>query len=407
MTELRSVHFESLDALRANAAAWDDLWLRSDVTLPSLRAELLAQWVEQFMPTHRFHAIAIEADGRLMAALPLVERRVGRTISAGTLPSNEWSAGGDLLLDPTVRQAFEPVPKNVGWDKPAKSHQETVPRPTQISAPPVLDALAGAIRKLPWPLLWLDEATLDAPRWQQFAIALQQSHATVAQHPRWRVGRVPIVGDWSAYKSRWSRKHRQKMAWAARRLAQQGEVRLALHSHLTPDQVPTQLRRAFELEDHGWKGTAKTSVLQSPGMADFFLRQAEQAAQWGQLELAFLECGQQTVAFAYGLSAKSVFHSLKVSYDPQFAELSPGQLLRYYLLERFFTEPGRRSLDFQGLMTEAHAAWLPETYTIGRFAAATKPVGRLAVAAYRTLGPCLRAVKRSLRPTERSKEARP
>jgi CelD/BcsL family acetyltransferase involved in cellulose biosynthesis len=377
VTQLRFVHYESLAALRANAVAWDDLWLRSDATLPSLRAELLAQWVEQFARSERFHAIGIEAEGRLLAALPLVGRRIGRFLNAGAMPSNEWSASGELLYDSGDSDA-------------------------------VLDALTAAIREVSWPLLWLDEAVLDAPRWQQLRAATLRARMTVANHPRWCVGRVAIAGDWPGYKANWSRKHRQKMAWAARRLARQGEVRLVVHSQLASNDVAAKMRQAFELEDRGWKGAAGTSVLQSPGMADFFIRQAEQAARWGQLELVFLECGSRTVAFSYGLSAKGVFHSIKVGYDPEFAEAVPGQLLRYYLLERLFAEPGRKALDFQGPMTEAHAVWLPETYTIGRMAVAPGPLpGRLAVWAYRALGPCLRRFRRSRCLTEQSGEGRP
>ncbi len=136
MTQLRIVHFDSLAALRDNAAAWDDLWQRSDVTLPSLRAELLAQWVEQFAAPERFHAIAVADDSRLSAALPLVERKVARWLPAAAMPCSEWSSSGDLLLDPTA------------------------------DADAVLDELAGGIGQSPWPLLWLDEAVLDAPRWR-------------------------------------------------------------------------------------------------------------------------------------------------------------------------------------------------------------------------------------------------
>jgi hypothetical protein len=48
VTDLAVRHLVSLDALAAQAGAWDDLWLRSEVTLPSLRAAMLAQWVEHF-----------------------------------------------------------------------------------------------------------------------------------------------------------------------------------------------------------------------------------------------------------------------------------------------------------------------------------------------------------------------
>jgi hypothetical protein len=330
---------------------------------------LLAQWVEHFARPDDFHALAVEAQGRLVAALPLVRRKIARLLNAGTMPCNEWSASGDLLLDSSVEQAFLPAPGQ-----------------TIMSIPPVLDALAAAIREMPWPLLWLDEAVLSAPRWRALQAALLRAGMTVAEHPRWQVGRVEIDHDWPGYKARWSRKHRQKMAWSLRRLTARGKIRLAVFSHLAPAEVAVTMGQCFEIEDRGWKGAAGTSMLRRPGIAEFFTRQAELAARQDQLELALLHCGDRPAAFCYGLSAKGVFHSVKTSYDPEFARESPGQVLRYCLLERFFAEPERRAMDFQGEMTDAHAAWLPHCYTVGRLAIAPRRLsGRLAVRAYRDL----------------------
>ncbi len=385
MTQPRIIHIESLDALRATAGAWDDLWRRGEATLPSLRAELLAQWVEQFSRPEDFSAIAVEAEGRLAAALPLIRvgwdkrsavpprifRRWWGCASldppyfpfsrAAAIPCNEWSGSGDLLLeaDDAVDEA--------------------------------LRALAVGIRETGVPLLWLDEATLDAARWRQFQQTLSRGGMTVAGCRRWLVGRVEIDHDWPAYKARWSRKHRQKMAQAARRLGERGNVRLDVRSRLAPHEVETAMRQCFEIEDRGWKGEAGTSVLRTPGMAGFYVRQAEQAARWGQLEIVTLHCGGRPAAFSYGLSAKGVFHSIKVGYDPEYAEYHPGQLLRYYLLERFFADPERKALDFQGPMTEAHAAWQPERYAVGRVAVAPRGLaGRLAVLAYKHVWPWVR-----------------
>lgn len=365
MAQFRSIHVDSLAALRANAEAWDDLWQRSDATLPSLRAELLAQWVEQFASSDRLHAIAVEAEGRLVAALPLVRRRVAGLWDAAAMPCNEWSSSGDVLLDAAA-------------DPDA-----------------VLDVLTAAIRRMSWPLLWLDEAALDAPRWQRFRQALLRAGMAVAAHRRWQVGLVPIDQGWAAYKERWSRKHRQKMAWSGRRLAQRGSVRLRVGSRLAAAEVTDWMQQGFAVEDRSWKGAAGSSVLRTPGMAEFFIRQAQQAARWGQLEVVLLDCGGRPVAFAYGLAAKGVFHSMKVGYDPEFAEQHPGQLLRYYLLERMFSEPSYRALDCQGPLTPAHAAWLPEPYSVGRLAVAPRSRwGQLAVRAYQGVWPCVRALKR-------------
>ncbi len=63
MARQRIIHLNSIDDLRSAAPAWDDLWWRSDVALPTARAELLAQWLERFAPHRDFHAFAVEEDG--------------------------------------------------------------------------------------------------------------------------------------------------------------------------------------------------------------------------------------------------------------------------------------------------------------------------------------------------------
>ena len=76
MSDLHCIHLTSVEELRASASAWDDLWWRSEVALPTVRAELLAQWVEQFKPRAQFHALVVADQERWVAALPLVPRRV-------------------------------------------------------------------------------------------------------------------------------------------------------------------------------------------------------------------------------------------------------------------------------------------------------------------------------------------
>ena len=105
MTHPRIIHLDSLKALRDAAEAWDDLWRRSDATLPTLRAELLAQWVEHFARPGDFHAVAVEVSGLWVAALPLVRRKIGRVLTVAAMPCNEWASCGELLWDASEGQA--------------------------------------------------------------------------------------------------------------------------------------------------------------------------------------------------------------------------------------------------------------------------------------------------------------
>ena len=90
---------QSLAALRAAAPAWDDLWRRSDCTSPLARAEPIADWLAHFASASRFQALVVAHEGRWLAALPLVERRVAGVLRAGALPCNAWPSGATLLWD--------------------------------------------------------------------------------------------------------------------------------------------------------------------------------------------------------------------------------------------------------------------------------------------------------------------
>ena len=171
MPSLESRQLDSLDRLRAAAEAWDDLWRRGDVTIPTVRDELIAMWLEHFAPAAPFRALVVEQldGGRLVAAIPLVEKRLGRLIRCGGLTSNYWSPNGDILLDPEA-------------DRTA-----------------VLDRLADEMERLPWPLLWFDMVPIDAPHWQALVGVLRSRGMRVDVHPRWNVGRISWTGGVEAY----------------------------------------------------------------------------------------------------------------------------------------------------------------------------------------------------------------
>ena len=354
MNNLRSIRLTSVEELRGAATDWDDLWWRSETALPTARAEMLAQWVEQFKPQAGFHVLAVADEKRWVAALPLVSGRVGWLIPAGCLPSNPWAPCGELLLDAAA-------------DSNA-----------------ALDVLLTAAGELPWQLLWLNEAVPEAPRWQALLRACQRAAIAAAYHQRFRSGRVAIGRHWDAYQRRLPKTHRQGMGRAAKRLAAEGNVQYEMHSQLEAAEVESWLRTAFEVEDRGWKGEAGTSVLRTPGMFRFFVRQAEQLARWGQLETAALRLDGRMLAFLYGFRAKGVYFAHKISYDPRLAGFSPGQLLFYHVLEQLHYSSGTWALDFMGPLNQALSRWRPETYGIGRVALASRRlVGRAAMYAYK------------------------
>lgn len=330
----------SLDEFRALTKDWNELWQRSDTPSPSARAELLAQWIEQFAPGAQIRALAIHHNGRLVAALPLVAHRIRRFLTAGALPQNEWTSGGDLLLDP------------------------------RSDVPLVLDKLAAELCKLSWPLLWLDNVAFQEPRWQAFQAALDRRGMTTSLEPNDRVGQIEPAVDWATFEARLGGDFRRSRRRYAKRLQDTGPTELRIIRPESLEHIDALIHDGFAVEDRSWKGAAGTSVLKNAGMLEFFQRQARLLAQAAHLELVYLVHQENPIAFAYVWRAKGVRFVAKLGYDEAFRSLGPGQTLIYLLMQRSYAESDCPLVDFWGSLQPWSAEWSTRTYPVGRLVVA-------------------------------------
>ena len=295
-----------------------------------------------------FRALVIGQGGTWVAALPLTRVKVRRVISAGGLCGSTWIPGGSFLLDPSA------------------------------DVESALDVLAVAVRETPWQLLWLANVAHNAPRWTAFQDAIARAGMPLDVAAEYEIGTITIDRDWEACKMCWSRSHRQRMAKAARRLAQKGQLALRVYNRVNQEEVTTFLRNGLGIEDRSWKGEAGSSVVRRGEFA-YVLRQSLELNRCGYLDLTFLELNDRPIAFAYGFNGKGVYHPCKIAYDPEYADFSPGALLFLKKLEQLHQDPNCRGIDFFGRLTEATSRWRP----------VPQPIGRLIVAPRRMLGRAL------------------
>jgi CelD/BcsL family acetyltransferase involved in cellulose biosynthesis len=331
---------DDLKDLACSADAWNSLWQRSDAAAPSSRAEQLALWFEKFAPNARFSALMVEDAGRLVAALPLVRRRVKKVLSVGALPSCEWTSGGDLLVDPHCDVAS------------------------------ALDELARGAAKGRWPLLWCEDVPRDEPRWQQLSAALSRAGWSVDLRERGQTAQTVINHDWDSYLARLSGDFRRARKRYARRLEEHGKTELIVHRPTDSVEIDELIRVTFEVEDRSWKGTAGTSVLKNDGMLAFFQRQAQLLAAQGQLEIVLLEHNGTPIASAYVWVAKGVRFIAKLGYDEAFRQFGPGQCLIMRYLERLHADPEAGILDYWGKVMQWSLDWSTRLYTTARLVAA-------------------------------------
>jgi len=368
MGQCQPRQWTSADALRASGAAWDNLWQRSEVSLPTARAELVATWRDWFAPRAAFRALAVEQDGQLVAALPLVGRRIRRFLPVADLTWNYWSPNAELLLDPTA------------------------------NLEQALDLLVDQIRRLRWPLLWLEMIPAEFAWWKALLERLGDRGVRVDLHPRYEIGQVEIRGAFDAYLGSRSQQQVRSLRKDLRQLQRSGHVSLHAMEDLAPEEVEAPLRQAFQLEERSWRNQRGSTVLDTPGVFEFYRRQARELAAWQELRLYFLTHEGRPIAFEFGWTAKGVYHSFKVGYDQEYRRSSPGHLLRMLLLERFFQQSEIRVVDFQGPLTDAMAVWSTRQYPIARLVVACgRRVSRSLLAGYRASAQLIRSLRSAKR----------
>jgi len=340
----------SIADLRAAAADWDRLWDASGLCSPLFRAEMIAQWLEQFAPTAPLACLAVVDGPRWLAALPLVGRRLWRLLAMGDLTTNCWAPTGELLLHPAADQ------------------------------PAVLRCLAEGFRQLPWPLLRLETVPIDEPAWKTLVAALAAQRIAHLVEPRYEIGQIELPRQVEDYTATWSRNHRQVLGKHLRHLQRTGPVTLRLLDALEPDEVDAWVDLVVRMEAQGWKGAVGGAMASTPGIPAFFRRQARQLAAWGSLRIALLELAGAPIAFEYGWEGKGVYYSFKIGYDERYATFSPGNILRLKMVQELCGRPATHLIDFHGPLIERLARWATRTYRIGRLWIAPTPMGRCLLA---------------------------
>jgi hypothetical protein len=104
--------------------------------------------------------------------------------------------------------------------------------------------------------------------------------------------------------------------------------------------------------------------------------------------------------------SKGWYFSPKVGYDEEYSHLTPGQLLRLKLTERFFADRERRGWDFLGPLVEATKKWTTSSYAVARLVVSTGRLGGDAfLHAYRHWWPALRRLRERARGEEAGEPA--
>lgn len=132
----------------------------------------------------------------------------------------------------------------------------------------------------------------------------------------------------------------------------------------TVDTYP-ELQEAFQsfldTEAAGWKSVrgGKRAVKLHEDKTAFFQNLMQRNASMGRCHIHLLYLNGKSIAANFCILTRNICHSLKIGYDEQFADLSPGNLLKAYVIDYYSDSKSVNSIDLIS-GSAWHLNWRPK-----------------------------------------------
>lgn len=145
---------------------------------------------------------------------------------------------------------------------------------------------------------------------------------------------IKIEGNIDAFLSSKSGNFRSNLKRKERKLKNAGYLELKIYTK--PAEVRRALKEIFEIEEKSWKEQEGTAITSEKRRQEFYSTLAERMAVVGWLRIYILKIDGKPIAFDYGLLFKKRYSMLKTSYNESYKALSPGVVLRLYVVKDLF-----------------------------------------------------------------------
>lgn len=187
---------------------------------------------------------------------------------------------------------------------------------------------------------------------------------------------LPVLSEENLLKAV-SHNFRGNLRKARNKLGKRAKVEFL--STRAPETLQQYFPHFLEIEASGWKGGSGTrsAIKLHPSLTAFYGRLLERFSDEKRCEINLLKVDGWAIAGQFALIVGETMYVLKIGYDEQYAELSPGNLLLAHVLDRLSTEDGIRYVN---LITHAawHTSWRPSRYQVFQCSCySSSPVARL------------------------------
>jgi CelD/BcsL family acetyltransferase involved in cellulose biosynthesis len=228
--------------------------------------------------------------------------------------------------------------------------------------PQALRQLAAAVAEQRHPVV-LDRLVVDTAALDTLRRELGRRGAVVVrQQPSYPW--IPLDGSWEEPEKHLNSGRRSDLRRSRRKAEKLGEVATEIVSP-RPDELDALLDEAFAVEARSWKGLEGTALARDAARAAFYCKYAHAACRQDSLRMCFLRIGGRAVATQIAVMAGGVmtgvvqgggFWLLKIGYDAEFSDCSPGMLLLRDSIA-YAARAGCSSFEFLGQSEPWIAIW--------------------------------------------------
>lgn len=163
---------------------------------------------------------------------------------------------------------------------------------------------------------------------------------------------------WSDHVSNLPQKSRQEIAYRARRLEKQGQIRYLRCADEA--QLTTYFGQLIEIHRKRWNPTSTPSMFNDERYRQFYLESARALFVQKQAELYVLELNDKPIAFLYILVFDLDYLIQLIAYDPDYAKSAPSIVLHEYVVQQLFENQTARLIDF-GYFYDYKELWADST----------------------------------------------
>ena len=272
---------------------WRELFAHCDDATPFQSPSWMLAWIEAFSPS-RLIAVELRHQGRLVGLAPLL------VYPRGSEQVLAFAGGG--------------VSDYLGW----LINGDGGPRSDEV-----LCALLCSVQDVPdWTVLDLTDLRQDH---RALRSALEQ-----AEQPHDVCFVLELPTSREELLNTFSKKQRANIRYARSRLERAGGGTFELANSET---LTSALDELFTLHANRWQAAGEAGVLYDPAVQRFHRIAAPALLREGLLRLYQLRVGQRTIAVIYSLFFRDTAYCYIQGFDPAFAELSPGTLLMFHVIE--------------------------------------------------------------------------